>query len=83
MELPGHLRQAIESTYVAYEGLSHPLRVVHVDGPDAGTLRITVEAAHNGTAHHVTAPFDQAAVEDERAVATRLAELMREALSRG
>ena len=88
MDLPSHLRQAIETTHVAFEGLSHPLRVIgtEADPPpprEPEALRITVEAVHNGEPRHATCAFSVPTLDDERHVATTLAETMRNALSEG
>lgn len=84
MELKPHLKHAIESTYVAYEGLSHPLRVVGTEpalASDAEVVHVTVEAVHNGEPRRASCAFDGASLDDERHVATTLAERMREALA--
>lgn len=86
MDLPTHLRQIIETTHVAFEGLSHPLRVVGTD-PDPPppqeprAVRITVEAVHNGEPKHAACEFSLPALGDEHHVATTLALTMRNALA--
>jgi hypothetical protein len=85
MELPHHLIRSIENTHVAFEGLSHPLRVVNVDaeaasseGPPAAV--ITVETSHNGEPRRASCAITPIVMEDEREVVTRLAECMRTVL---
>ncbi|HVL68238.1 MAG TPA: hypothetical protein VM364_13325 [Vicinamibacterales bacterium] len=88
MVLPQHLSQSIERTNVAFEGLSHPLRIVAVD-PDPPppqeptAAKITVETAHNGATHRATCVIPLSELGDERHVATTLAECMRGVLAGG
>jgi hypothetical protein len=81
-DLSPHLIRSIESTHVAFEGLSHPLRVVSVDPEPAEprAARITVETTHNGEARRTSCAIPPAALDDEREVVTTLAESMRGAL---
>lgn len=84
MELKPHLKHAIETTYVAYEGLSHPLRVVStepVTPSNTARVSVTVEAVHNGEPCRASCAFEAARLDDERHVATSLAQRMREALA--
>src|SRR5687767_12945551 len=86
MDLPPELLRSIESTHVAFEGLSHPLRCVGVelDGSAAhepNAVNVTVEAAHNGQSRRATCRFDMSKLDDERHVAIALAETMREVLA--
>ena|SRR5688500_6347761 len=82
MNLSPELLRAIESTHVAFEGLSHPLRYVgaelDADPPATAAVNVTVEAAHNGQALRATCRFAVPRLDDERHVATALAETMRE-----
>ena len=80
MDLPDHLKRSIENTHVAFEGLSHPLRVVSVDA-EPPAARITVETVHNGETKRACCPVDSSALEDERQVVLTLAERMRGVLS--
>ena len=86
MDLSPHLIRSIENTHVAYEGLSHPLRVVSVDpepeaAPEPRAARITVETTHNGEARRASCAIPPAVLDDERQVVTTLAECMRGVLS--
>ena len=81
-DLSPHLIRSIESTHVAFEGLSHPLRVVSVD-PEPEEPRaalITVETTHNGEAKRASCAISPAVLDDEREVVTTLAECMRSVL---
>ena len=86
MELPRELVQAVESTHVAFEGLSHPLRLVSVepDPPASGapvTATLTVETTHDGQPRRAACRVDVSALADQRQIATALAETMREVLA--
>lgn len=86
MHLTPELVRAIESTHVAFEGLSHPLRCVEAEPSpppplEPQTVTVTVEAAHNGHAHRAACRFAASRMDDERHVATALAETMREVLA--
>ena len=86
MELSPDLVRAIESTHVAYQGLSHPLRLVGAEreSPDTSastTVKVTVESAHDGTSRRATCRFTASGLDDKRNVATALAETMREVLA--
>ena len=82
MELSPELLRAIESTHVAFQGLSHPLRCVGAELPPQPSapqvVDVTVEAAHDGQARRATCRFAVSRLDDERHVATALAETMRE-----
>jgi len=86
MDLPQHLIRVIESTHVAFEGLSHPLKVVSVD-PDPPppheprATMITVEIEHNGETKRASCTLNRSRLEDEREVVTTLAERMRGVLT--
>ena len=79
MHLPPHLVTAIETTHVAFEGLSHPLRVVSVDRTDltAGTIEVTVATSHAGRTVHASRQFGRDELDDEKQVTAALAEAMR------
>ena len=85
MELPAHLIRSIESTHVAFEGLSHPLKVISVDPePPSGEPRaalITVETTHNGEARRASCAIAPPMLDDDREVVTTLAERMRGVLT--
>ncbi len=86
MDLSPELLRTIESTHVAFEGLSHPLRCVGAEvDPTApkenAVVNVTVEAAHNGEPRRVTCRFATSSLDDERHVALTLAETMREVLA--
>ena len=85
MQLPPHLVSAIESTHVAFEGLSHPLRIVSVDqaGPGAeGTIEITVGSSHEGRPVQCVCRFGPDELQDEKLVTAALADAVRAKLSR-
>jgi hypothetical protein len=80
MQLPPHLVSAIESTHVAFEGLSHPLRIVGVDQAGsgaAGTIEITVATSHGGRAVQCVCPFRPDELTDEKRVTAALADAVR------
>lgn len=79
MHLPPHLVTAIETTHVAFEGLSHPLRVVSVDraGSSEGTIQVTVATSHAGRTVHAARRFGPDELDDEKQVTAALAEAMR------
>ena len=86
MDLSPELLRSIESTHVAFEGLSHPLRCIgaELDGSaraEAEVVNVTVEAAHNGQSRRATCRFEMSKLDDERHVAIALAETMREVLA--
>jgi hypothetical protein len=86
MDLSPELLRSIESTHVAFEGLSHPLRCVGAELDGSGhdetkVVNVTVEAAHNGEPRRATCRFDMSRLDDERHVAISLAETMREVLA--
>ena len=80
MQLPPHLVSAIKSTHVAFEGLSHPLRIVSVDPAktgEAGTIEITVETSHEGRTVQCVRPFRPGELNDEKRVTAALADAVR------
>ena len=86
MTLSPELLRTIESTHVAFEGLSHPLRCVRAEldptpRRETEAVSVTVEAAHNGEAWQATCRFPLSSLSDGRHVATTLAETMREVLA--
>ena len=83
MDLSPELLRVIESTHVAFEGLSHPLRCVRAEVDNSpqrepSAVNVTVEAAHNGQPRRATCRFEMSKLDDGRHVATALAETMRE-----
>jgi hypothetical protein len=84
MHLPEHLIRSIETTHVAFEGLSHPLRVISIDpeptGKEPHAALITVETTHNGETRRASCAIAPPVLDDERQVVTTLAECMREVL---
>jgi len=88
MELPHSLVIAIESAHVAFEGLSHQLRVVSVD-PDPAPpatragLTVTVETTHNGEPKRVTCRFRDQDLEKPPQVVDTVASAMRATLLAG
>lgn len=82
MHLSPELLRAIESTHVAFQGLSHPLRCIGAELPaqprNPQVVDVTVEAAHDGQPQRATCRFAVSQLDDERHVATALAEAMRE-----
>lgn len=88
MELPHSLVSAIESAHVAFEGLSHPLKVVSVDpdpAPPAAQagLAVTVETRHNGEQKRVVCRFSNEDLEAQPAVVDSVAGAMRATLLDG
>lgn len=86
MELPRSLAAAIESTHVAFEGLSYPLRLVSVQPepppPAAPTgAKLTVETVHAGTPRQVISPIASEQLKDEALVVEVLASAMRNLLT--
>jgi hypothetical protein len=81
MDLTHHLRQAIERTHVAFQGLSHPLRIV-TSAPDSASpqpphgLKIDVETEHEGSTRRASSTFTRAELDDEQHVVTTLAAAM-------
>lgn len=85
MELPHPLVSAIESAHVAFEGLSHPLRVVSVDpepGPPAARTgsAVTIETIHNGQPKRVVCRFTDQELQAQPRVVDTVASAMRAAL---
>lgn len=85
MELPHPLVSAIESAHVAFEGLSHPLRVVSVDpepGPPAARtgVAVTVETTHNGEHKRVVCRFTDQQLQAQPEVVDSVASAMRATL---
>jgi hypothetical protein len=75
-----HLVAAIESTHVAFEGLSHPLRIVSADRDESAagvTIEITVAASHEGRTVHCVRRFGAGELEDEKRVTAMLADGIR------
>jgi len=86
MELPATLVAAIESTHVAFQGLSHPLRIVSVEAdsplpPGAEAVTITVETRHEAHASRAQRRFTPAELADERHVVEMLGAAMRAVLT--
>ena len=85
MDLSPELLRSIESTHVAFEGLSHPLRCIGAEldrtARESEAVTVTVESAHNGESRRATCRFDRSKLDDERHVAIALAETMREVLA--
>lgn len=80
MNLPAHLVTLIEGTHVAYEGLSHPLRIVSVDraGSSGGeAIEIAVATSHEGRTVHASRRFDPDELNDEKQVTAVLADAIR------
>ena len=80
MHLPQHLVTAIEGTYVAYQGLSHPLRIVSVDqagSSTGGTIEVTVATSHEGRTVHASRRFERDELNDEKQVTAMLADAVR------
>ena len=80
MHLPPHVVTAIESTHVAFEGLSHPLRIVSVDpagSAAAGTIEITVATSHEGRTVQCVRRFGPDELKDEKQVTAMLADAVR------
>jgi hypothetical protein len=88
MELPASLVTAIESAHIAFEGLSHPLKVVSVD-PDPAPpevrsgLAVTAEITHNGEHKRVVCRFSDDELAAEPQVVDRIATAMRATLLDG
>lgn len=71
---------------MAFEGLSHPLKLVNADAAPASShappeVLITVETTHNGEARRASCAIAADVMDDEREVVTRLAECMRSVLA--
>jgi hypothetical protein len=80
MQLAPHLVSAIESTHAAFEGLSHPLRIVSVDHAGsgaAGMIEITVATSHEGRQVQCARRFRPDELEDEKQVTATLADAIR------
>ena len=80
MHLSQHLVTAIEGTHVAFEGLSHALRIVSVDeigAPASGAVEITVATHHNGRTVHAAHRFGSGELADEKQVTAVLADAVR------
>ena len=80
MHLPPHLASAIEATHVAFEGLSHPLRIVSVDHTESSagrTIEITVATSHEGRTIHAARRFGSDDLADEKQVTATLADAVR------
>ena len=85
MELPHPLVSAIESAHVAFEDLSHPLKVVSVDpepAPPASRtgVAVTVETIHNGEHKRVTCRFTDQQLGAQPEVVDAVASAMRATL---
>ena len=88
MELPQSVVAAIESAHVAFEGLSHPLKVVSVDrGPTMpggrSGLAVTVETTHNGAQNRGVCTFSDDDLETPPRVVDTFATAMRASLLEG
>ena len=88
MELPRSLVAAIESTHVAFEGLSYPLRLVSVEPDPPPPLertgaKLTVETVHAGTGRQVVTRLSAEQLKDEAHVVEVLATAMRNLLTDG
>lgn len=86
MELPASLVTAIERTHVAFQGLSHPLRLVSVEAdspapPRASAVTIVVETTHEGHASRARCRFSPEELADERHVVEMLGARMRAVLT--
>ncbi|CAN5703206.1 hypothetical protein BH24ACI5_BH24ACI5_17350 [soil metagenome] len=87
MDVPHALVTVIESTHVAFEGLSHPLRLIRVD-PDplppleARGADLTVETLHNGKVSHAHHRFGFHELDDPKHVVSELANAMLAELKR-
>ena len=82
MELSHSLVVAIETAHVAFEGLSHPLRVVSAERHPTpeGRTAVTVETTHNGDARRVICHFTDKELSDEPGVVDAVGATMRTAL---
>jgi hypothetical protein len=88
VELPRSLVAAIESTHVAFEGLSYPLRLVSVKPePPPPALptgaKLTVETVRAGTPRQVISALNSEQLKDEALVVEVLASGMRALLTEG
>ena len=82
MNIPPHLIHAIESTHVAFETLSHPLRFIGAEPQGGGSVVITVETSFDGRPVRVSHPFSDQDLADERRVSKVLAEEVRSVFRR-
>ena len=82
MQLPHALIVAIESAHVAFEGLSHPLRVVSVEPnlPPQGRTVVTVETVHNSEPVRIVCHFTDEDLADGPHVVDTVGTTMRGAL---
>lgn len=86
MELHDTVVKAIESTHVAFQGLSHPLRFSEVrsDPPEQGqppSAVIAVETVHEGTTYRAQCRLPQAHLDDAPYIVEALAGAMRHVLT--
>ena len=86
MELPDALIKAIESTHVAYQGLSHPLRFSGArSDPGAsgghGSAVISVDTIHDGTTYRAQCRLPVDHLTDVPYVVEALAAAMRHVLT--
>lgn len=86
MELPETLVKAIESTHVAYQGLSHPLRFSGARADDdasgrRGSAIIAVDTVHDGTTYRAQCRLPLDHLDDPPYVVEALAAAMRHALT--
>ena len=86
MELRDTLVKAIESTHVAYQGLSHPLRFsgARSEPPERGRVPsavIAVDTSHEGTTHRAQCRIPLDHLDDDRYVVEAVAAAMRHVLT--
>ena len=81
MNISHALIETIESTHVAFQGLSHRLRFIGADedGQDGATL--TVETVHEGVPHRAACAIPLPELENGPAVAEALAAAMHAVLT--
>jgi len=87
MEVPQALVTVIESTHVAFEGLSHPLRLIRVEPDPSPPLEargadLTVETVHNGRVSQAHHRFRFHELDDPKHVVSELASAMLAELKR-
>jgi len=82
MELPHSLVVAIESAHVAFEGLSHPLKIVSVERHPAphGRTAVTVETIHSGEPIRIVCHFTDQDLSDQPHVLDTFGATMRSTL---
>lgn len=86
MELSDTLVKAIESTHVAYQGLSHPLRFSGVGADADGSTRsgwavIAVDTVHDGATYRAQCRLPLEHLDDTPYVVETLAAAMRHVLT--